>query len=185
MATREITRLLRRWSEGSRDAESELFRVVMPDLRRLAQYFMKGERNAHPLQATELVDQIYLRLVAAKDRDWQNRRHFFAIAARAMRRHLIDCARARPKAQFVAFDAIEGALGASSSKLQLALEVDALLDELNRTQPELCAIVEAKFFLGLSDDEAAEALGLKLRTMQRKWQDARRWLFARVTPRDV
>jgi RNA polymerase sigma factor (TIGR02999 family) len=185
MATPEITLLLRRWSEGNRDAESELFRVVMPDLRRLAHYLMKGERNAHALQPTELVDQIYFRLVAAKDRDWQNRRHFFAIAARAMRRHLIDCARARPRARFVAFDAIEGALGVSSSKMQRALEVDALLEELNRTQPELCSVVEAKFFLGLTDDEAAAVLGLKLRTMQRMWQDARRWLFARVTPRDV
>ena len=184
MATREITLLLRRWSEGSRDAENELFRVVMPDLRRLAHYLMRGERDVHAFQPTELVDQIYLRLVAAKDRDWQNRRHFFAIAARAMRRHLIDRARARPRAQFVAFDAIEGAMGVSGSKMQLAFEVDALLEELNRTHPELCSIVEAKFFLGLTDDEAAAVLGLKLRTMQRMWHDARRWLFARVKPSD-
>ncbi len=184
MATREITRLLHRWREGSRAAESELFRAVMPDLRRLAHYLMKGERNAH-LEPTELVDQIYFRLVAARDRDWQNRGHFFAIAARAMRRHLIDCARARPKAQFVAFDAIEGALGTSNSKAELALEVDRLLEELARTQPELCSIVELKFFLGLTDEEAAAVLGLKLRTMQRMWQDARRWLFERVATKDV
>jgi RNA polymerase sigma factor (TIGR02999 family) len=138
MATREITRLLHRWSEGSRDAESELFRVVMPDLRRLAHYLMKGERNADALQPTELVDQIYFRPVAAKDRDWQNRRHFFAIAARAMRRHLIDCARARPKARFVAFHAIEDALRAHSSKIALALEVDTLLENWRGRSPS-CA----------------------------------------------
>src|SRR5437667_12610626 len=78
----EITQLLHRWRDGNREAENELFALVLPDLRRLAHYLMKGERKGHSLQATELVDQIYFRLVAAKDRDWQNRQHFFAISAR-------------------------------------------------------------------------------------------------------
>jgi RNA polymerase sigma-70 factor, ECF subfamily len=89
----EITQLLHQWRAGAAEAENELFSRLNTDLRRLARYLMRGERQGHSLQATELVDQIYIRLVAAKDRDWQNRQHFFAIAGRAMRRHLIDHAR--------------------------------------------------------------------------------------------
>lgn len=90
----DVTQLLLKWREGDREAENELFTLVFPNLRRLAHYLMRGERKSHSLQATELVDQLYFRLVAAKDRDWQNRQYFFAIAGRAMRRYLIDYARA-------------------------------------------------------------------------------------------
>src|ERR1043166_3775754 len=98
----EITLLLQKWRAGSRTAENKLFAVVMPNLRRLAHHMMMRERKGHTLQPTELVDQIYFRMVAAKDRDWRSRQHFFAIAARAMRRYLIDHARGRPDAQFLA-----------------------------------------------------------------------------------
>jgi RNA polymerase sigma factor (TIGR02999 family) len=103
--TGDITLLLQKWSAGSRTAENELFARVMPHLRRLAHYLMMRERRGHSLQPTELVDQIYFRMVAAKERDWRNRQHFFAIAARAMRRHLIDHARGRPDADMVALSA--------------------------------------------------------------------------------
>jgi RNA polymerase sigma-70 factor (ECF subfamily) len=176
----DITRLLQRWAAGSLDAESELFEVVFPSLRRLAHYLMKSERQGHTLQPTELVDEIYFRLVAAKNRDWQNRRHFFAISARAMRRYLIDHARGRPNAQFVSVDAIRNDLPAETAKIELALTVDRWLDELAKTKPEWCTVVEVKYFLGLTDEEAADALGLKLRTMQRMWNDARQWLFERM-----
>ena len=82
----DITELLHKWRDGSREAENELFAMVLPNLQRLAHYLMKGERPDHSTQATELVDQVYFRVVAAKDRDWENRGHFFAIAGRAMRR---------------------------------------------------------------------------------------------------
>jgi RNA polymerase sigma-70 factor (ECF subfamily) len=173
----EITQLLHQWREGSREAENELFALVLPNLRRLAHYLMKGERKGHSLQATELVDQVYFRLVDAKDRDWENRRHFFAIAGRAMRRHLIDHARGRPDAEFVALDGFQNLLAADSAKVDLAITVDRLLEQLAATKPEWCTLVEVKYFLGLTDEEAAEALGLKLRTMQRMWLDARKWLF--------
>src|SRR5437667_5884714 len=117
----DITQLLHKWREGSREAENELFTLVVPNLRRLARYLMKGERKGHSLQATELVDQIYFRMVAAKDRDWQNRRHFFAIASRAMRRHLIDHARGRPDVEFVSLEGIQNLLPANSPKVELAL----------------------------------------------------------------
>jgi RNA polymerase sigma factor (TIGR02999 family) len=173
----DITQLLHKWRDGDREAENELFGLVTPDLRRLAQYMMKGERPGHTMQATELVDQIYFKLVAAKNQDWQNRRHFFAIAGRAMRRYLIDHARGRPNAEFVALEGLENLLPADSAKVDLAITVDRLLTELAKTQPEWCSLVEVKYFLGLTDDEAADALGIKLRSMQRMWRDARQWLF--------
>src|SRR5215510_9721875 len=117
----EITQLLHKWSEGDPTAERQLFSVVFPDLRRLAHHLMQGERKGHTLQATELVNQVYFRLVAAKNRDWQNRRHFFAIAARAMRRYLIDYARGRPNAEFVSLEGIENLLPADSAKVSLAI----------------------------------------------------------------
>jgi RNA polymerase sigma factor (TIGR02999 family) len=173
----DITLLLHRWREGSPDAENQLFELVLPDLRRLAHFLMKGERKGHTLQATELVDQIYLRLVTAKNQDWRNRRHFFAIAARAMRRYLIDYARGRPDAEFVAFEGVGDILPGSSAKLDIVITVDSLLHQLAETNPEWSELVELKYFLGLNDEEVAEVLGLKLRTMQRMWRDARQWLF--------
>jgi RNA polymerase sigma factor (TIGR02999 family) len=180
--TQEITTLLHQWREGNREAEDQLFTLVMPNLRRLAHYLMLRERKDHSLQATELIGQTYLRMVAAKDRDWENRKHFFAIAARAMRRYLIDHARGRPSAEFVALQGFENILPDDSAKVDLAITVDRLLDELAETKPEWIMLVEMKFFLGLTDEEAAEATGVKLRTMQRTWSDARQWLFTRMEP---
>jgi|SRR5271165_1954665 len=176
----DITFLLQQWRDGDGGAEQELFALVTPNLRRLAHYLMKGERKGHTLQATELVDQIYIKLVGVKDRDWQNRSHFFALAARAMRRYLIDHARGRPAAEFVAIEGMEDFLPADSAKIDLALTVDKLLTELADEKPQWCQLVELKYFLGLSDEEAAEAMGMKPRTMQRMWSDARRWLYERA-----
>ena len=178
----EITLLLRQWREGSPEAESQLFALVLPNLRRLAHYLMQRERRDHSLQATELVDQIYFRMVATRDRDWQSRQHFFAIAARAMRRHLIDHARGRPSAEFVPLEGLEKILPAGSGRADLAITVDRLLDELAQTHPDWTTLVEMKFFLGLTDEEAAEAMGVSLRTMQRNWSEARRWLFTHIDP---
>src|SRR5712671_2240044 len=116
----DITQLLHRWREGNREAEDELFAIVLPNLRRLAHYLMKGERKGHSLQATELVDQVYFRLVAAKNRDWENRGHFFALAARAMRRHLVDHARRRPGTEFVPFEGMQNLVSASTAQVDLA-----------------------------------------------------------------
>jgi RNA polymerase sigma factor (TIGR02999 family) len=181
----DITMLLQEWRSGSRTAENALFALVLPDLRRLAHYIMRGERKGHSLQATELVDQIYLRLVAAKNQDWQNRKHFYAIAARAMRRHLIDHARGRPDAEFVALEGIEKLFPADGDNLDLAVTVDRLLDRLAEVHPDWCTLVELKYFLGLTDDEAAEMLGVKLRSMQRMWRDSRQWLFEHMESGDA
>ena len=140
---------------------------------------MRGERKGHSLQPTELVNQIYVRLVAARNQDWQNRRHFFAIAARAMRRYLIDHARGRPGARFTALGP-DDLLPGMSPRLDVAVTVDVLLDEMAAIQPDWTQIVEMKYFLGLNDEEAADALGITLRTLQRRWRDARQWLFERL-----
>jgi RNA polymerase sigma factor (TIGR02999 family) len=183
--TGEITLLLKLWRAGDRQAENALFSQVFPNLRRLAHYLMKGERRGHSLQPTELVNQVYFRLVAAKDRDWQNRQHFFAIAARAMRRYLIDHARGRPNVEFAALEEIRDFLPADSARLNLAITIDRLLDELAATKPEWCELVELKYFLGLTNEEAAETLGIKLRTMQRMWSDVRQWLFEQTGSRSA
>jgi RNA polymerase sigma factor (TIGR02999 family) len=176
----DITLLLHEWRSGSRSAENALFAIVLPELRNLARYLMRRERKGHTLQPTELVDQIYFRLVAAKDRDWQNRQHFFAIAARAMRRYLIDYARARPDFSIVDFEGIDNLLPAKSAKIDQAVMVARLLDQLAEIHPEWCTVVELKYFLGMTDEEASEMLALKLRTMQRMWREARQWLFERL-----
>jgi RNA polymerase sigma factor (TIGR02999 family) len=173
----DVTALLQQWGAGSSEAENELFQLVFPRLRHIARHLMKGERPGHSLQSVDLVDEIYLRLVAAKNRDWRNREHFFAFTARAMRRYLIDYARKRGKHEIVHLAELDEILPADSPKTELAILVDRLLDTLAETHPDWCRIVELKYFLGLTDEEAADVLGLKLRTLQRMWMDVRKWLF--------
>jgi len=175
-----LTELLHRWRAGSAVAENELFELVYGDLRRLAQHLLKNERKRTTLQATELVDQLYLRLVAAKDRDWQNRQHFFALAARSMRRFLVDRARRKNRGEMIGLEKLEAVLPGTSEKLDQVLLLDRLLDRLAAHNPDWCTVVELKYFIGLTDEEAAEAMGVKLRSMQRMWRDARQWLFQRA-----
>ena len=176
----EVTALLRAWSGGDRSVEERLFQLVLPDLRKIAGALMSKERAGHSLQATALLNETYFRLVGARENDWANRRHFFAVAARAMRRLLIDHARARPRGVKIPMDGMEELLRGRDSQIELALSIDSLLDELSQTQPELCSVVELKFFWGFTDEETAAALGLPLRTAQRNFGDARRWLFERL-----
>lgn len=175
----EITQLLQAWRSGDRDAENLLFEIVLPDLRRLAQHYMRGERRDHSMEPTELVDQIYFKLTGARDRDWQNRGHFFAIAARAMRRYLIDHARARPDVECVPIAGISESFAIAPSRMDLAVEIEEHLEAMEKENPTWCTIVELKFFLGLTDDEAAGILNMHVRKLQREWFDARRWLFER------
>jgi RNA polymerase sigma factor (TIGR02999 family) len=176
----DITGLIQLWQAGDRKAEARLFELVMPDLRRIAHNLMGRERRDHTLQATELVSQIYLKLVSARDRNWQNRGHFFALAARAMRNYLIDYARGRPNAEIVSLDAMPFEGLVITRDPDSLLNLNRLLDELSGENPEACSIVELRYFLGLSNDETAEILGINVRTLQRRWQDARRWLYLRL-----
>jgi RNA polymerase sigma-70 factor, ECF subfamily len=176
----EVTLLLHAWSQGDRSVEQRLFELVLPDLHRLAEYFMRQERPDHSLQPTALLNEAYCRLVRSRERDWQNRQHFFAVAARVMRRFLINHARSRPKGQKILMEDAEPWLPHRDDKIEQAIAVDVLLNEIEATQPDWCSVVEMKFFLGFTDEETSEALGMPLRTMQRKFGDARRWLYERL-----
>jgi len=176
----EITALLRAWSSGDRSVEDRLFQLVLPDLRRIAGALMNKERSDHSLQPTALLNETYFRLVGARENDWVDRRHFFAVAARAMRRLLIDHARARPHGVKIPIGGMEDMLRGRESQIELALSIDGLLDELSQTQPDWCSVVEMKFFWGFTDEETAAALSLPLRTAQRHFGDARRWLFEKL-----
>jgi RNA polymerase sigma factor (TIGR02999 family) len=175
----EITMLLRAWAAGDRTVENELFNLLLPHLRRVARALLSKERRGHPWQATELVDEVYSALVRAKDRDWRDRAHFFAIAARAMKWRLIDEGR-KPHPDYVLMDDLSSPFLGRSANLNLAIDIDRLRDELAATHPDWCMVVEVKCYLGLTDQEAADVLGMPLRTLQRMWRDARRWLFERT-----
>jgi RNA polymerase sigma factor (TIGR02999 family) len=176
----DITRRLHHWSAGNRDAENELFDVVFPTLRHLAQYLMMRERGEHALEPAELVNQIYFRLAAAKNRNWQNRQHFYALAARAMRQYLIDRARARRNKEFISLEDIGDSIAAGFNDLELLLSVTWLLNDLRKANPNWSKLVELKYSLGLNDQQTAEAMRIRLRTMQRMCSEARQWLSERA-----
>jgi len=175
-----ITQLLQQWRAGDRRAESALFEMLMPDLRKIAGCCFRGERSGHTLQPTALVNEAFVRLVRAKNIDWRDRGHFFALAARVMRRYLIDHARARPSVQFLPMDGFPERVLGRRTPLDLAITIDTLLDELEKESAQQRAVVELKFFLGMTDEEAADALNLKLHTLQREWHRARLWLYQRL-----
>ena len=176
----EITALLERVRSGDRDAENRLYEIVMPHLRRLAQHLLGGERPNHTLQGTELVNQVYLRLAGA-NLSLRDRSHFFAIAARAMRRELIDYARRRPDIIVLPIDGLpEDALATPDGKRELALTVDELLESMRESMPLECSIVELKFFFGMTDEETAEVLQISPATVKREWTLARAWLYQRM-----
>jgi|GraSoiStandDraft_41_1057321.scaffolds.fasta_scaffold442449_2 RNA polymerase sigma factor (TIGR02999 family) len=179
----EVTALLHAWGAGDRSVESRLFELVLPDLHKLADRMMRRERPDHSLQPTALLNEVYCRLVMARERDWQNRRHFFAVAARAMRRILIDYARSRPKAVRVPAEGLEAWLQGRDEKIELAVTINGLLDEIEASHPDWCSIIELKFFMGFTDQETAEVLGVPLRTAQRRFGDARRWLYQSLESR--
>jgi RNA polymerase sigma factor (TIGR02999 family) len=176
----EITQLLRQWGAGDRQAEEGLFELLLPDLRLIAGRCFLGERLGHTLQPTALVNEAFLRLAKIKNIEWQDRGHFLAVAARIMRRYLIDHARARPNINFLPMEGLPERVLGNHTPLELAITVDALLDELETESHQRRAVVELKFFLGLTDAEAAEALNLTLHTLQREWYRSRRWLFERL-----
>src|ERR1035437_2217106 len=152
----------------------------MPDLRKIAGHCFRRERPGHTLQPTALVNEAFLRLANAKNIDWQDRGHFLALSARVMRRYLIDHARSRPSVKFLPMEGLPERVLGSHTPLELAIAIDRLLDALETESHQRCAVVELKFFLGLTDSEAADALSLKLHTLQREWHRARVWLFERL-----
>jgi RNA polymerase sigma factor (TIGR02999 family) len=179
----EVSRLLLNWSEGDRAAFDKLVPLVYDELRRLARHFMRREREGHTLQTTALVNEAYVRLIDQRSVRWQNRAHFFAIAAQSMRRILVDHARSRRyakrggEARQVSFD--EAAIVSRERCAELVAVDDALTD-LAARDPRKSQIVELRFFGGLNIEETAEVMGISPTTVQREWRSAKAWLYQAI-----
>ena len=175
----EITELLGEVRDGKSDAQSRLASLVYDELHRIASCYMRRERPDHSLQATALVNYAYLNLVNQDERNWQNRSHFFALAAQMMRRILIDHARNRKAAKRgggIAEIQLEEALVIAEDKMEEVIAVDLALTRLSELDPRLARIVEMRFFAGLTAEETAEALAISPRTVKRDWKVAKAWL---------
>ena len=178
-ASRDVTRLLRAWSDGDESAMDLLVPLIEDELRRLARAYMARERKEHTLQATALVNEVFLRVPAARHLRWQDRAHFIAIAARLMRRVLIDHARVRGYwkrgggAQRVTLD--PDALTTRELPIDV-LAVDRALDAFAKVDHRKSQVVELRFFGGLSLEEIADVLHVSVETVKRDWRLARLWL---------
>lgn len=176
----EVTLLLGELRQGHRDAEAKLFQLVYDELHRLAKYYMRGERPGHSLQATALVHEAYLRLTRINDVDWQSRSHFFAVSAQAMRRILVDHARARCADRRGGAQekvSLDEALVVSFERPEQFIALDEALNRLAEFDARQARIVELRFFGGLSEEEAAAVLGISARTVKRDWLMAKAWLL--------
>ena len=174
----EVTRLLAAWRAGETEATERLFAVVYAELGRLAARQLRGERPAHTLQTTDLVHEAYLRLAGQERADWKNRGQFFAVAAMAMRRILVDHARRRRAAkrgEGIEPSPLDAVVVGVESSIDL-VELDRALDKLEVIEPREARIVELRFFAGLSVPDVARSLGLSESTVERDWAMARAWL---------
>jgi RNA polymerase sigma factor (TIGR02999 family) len=178
----EVTRLLRELGAGRSSAQAELLPLVYEELRRLARAYLRRERPDHTLQPTALVHEAYLRLARSQDEVWQDRAHFFGIAARLMRQILVNHAKAHDSAK----------RGGPARKLPLdeanalrqpphLLALDEALQALARTHPRQSEVVELKFFGGLEAREIAEVLGVSEKTVLRDWNFAKLWLYRELS----
>jgi RNA polymerase sigma factor (TIGR02999 family) len=176
-----ISHLLQEWSAGDQRALEELTPLVYEELRQRAARYLRRERPGHTLQTTALIHEAYLRLVDAKDVQWQGRAHFFAIAANLMRRILVDHARRRNAdkrgGSFIRVPLDEAVAVAVAKEVDVdLLAIDEALDRLAAIDPQQARVIELRFFSGLSVEETAEALGVSLKTVKRDWSMARAWL---------
>ncbi|HVG34463.1 MAG TPA: sigma-70 family RNA polymerase sigma factor [Pyrinomonadaceae bacterium] len=174
-----MTRLLLDWSGGNQAALNELIPLVEQELHRIAHQYMNRESPGHTLQTTALVNEAYLRLIDQNSVRWQNRAHFFAIAAQTMRRILIDHARKSTrakrggKARKISLDEVAIVSHDQSAEL---VALDEALERLAALDPRRGRVVELRFFGGLNVDEIAEVLGISANTVTRDWNMARAWL---------
>src|SRR5262245_2268610 len=175
----EISLLLDQYRDGQTEAFGKLMALVYDDLRRLAAWQLQTERPEHTLQPTALVHEAYLKLAAQNPVDWQNKTHFFALAAQIMRRILVDYARTRqrekrggPQTKIALVDT----LNLSSPPDPELIALDDALNALAEKDPRKSLIVELRYFGGLSIEETAEALGVSITTVKREWTMAKAWL---------
>jgi RNA polymerase sigma factor (TIGR02999 family) len=175
-----VTQLLLKWSHGDQNALDKLMPLVYSELRKLAGNYLRRERRDHTLQPTALVNEAYLKLIDQRDAKWQNRAHFFGVAAQLMRRILVDHARAYQAAKRGGSDKQRLSI-TSAGQLSEEPDTDILalheaLNELTEIDPQQGRVVELKFFGGLSIEETAEVLDIGHATVERDWKMARAWL---------
>ena len=176
---KDVSRLLEEWSNGNQTALDELVPLVYEELHRMAKRHLGRERPDHTLQTTALVNEVYLRLIDQKNVRWQNRAHFFAIAARLMRRILIDHARAHHYAKRggAAIKVTLGkAIDVSKQRTAELVSLDDAMTALATVDPRKSQVVELRFFGGMSVEETAEVLGVSPVTVMRDWSTAKAWL---------
>jgi RNA polymerase sigma factor (TIGR02999 family) len=181
----QVTQLLSDWSSGDQSARDQLMPLVYDELHRLAHNYMKRESPGHTLQTSALVNEAFVKLVDQRNVRWQNRAHFFGIAAQLMRRILVDHARSRQSAKrgggshSISFDE---ALVISDERSAEVVAVHEALERLSELDTRKGQIVELRFFGGLSIDETAEVLGVSPGTVMRDWTMAKAWLRREMFP---
>jgi RNA polymerase sigma factor (TIGR02999 family) len=181
-----LTRLLRAWRTGDAQAGDELMSVVYQELKRQAAAYLRRERRDHTLQPTALVHEAFVRLTRQQHVDWQNRAHFFGVAAQMMRRILVDYARERNAAKRPRLDGripLEDHVATVLPPDSEVLMLDRALSELAAIDPRQAQIVELRYFGGLSETDIAGLLMLSRSTVTREWQAARAWLYRRMSGR--
>ncbi|HXA49628.1 MAG TPA: sigma-70 family RNA polymerase sigma factor [Candidatus Acidoferrum sp.] len=186
-AGQEITGLLLAWGKGDQQAFDQLVPVVYDELRRIARRYIERESAGHPLQATALVHEAYIRLIDASKVQWQNRAHFFGVSANMMRRILVDYARSHNilkrggRAQHFS---LEGDAILSPERAPDLVALDEALDRLAAVDTRKSRVVELRFFGGLTVEETGEVLKLSARTVQLDWSFAKSWLLRELTTGD-
>jgi RNA polymerase sigma factor (TIGR02999 family) len=179
----EVTRLLLAWRDGDHEAFEALIPLVYKELRGVARRLLLEERRNRTLQTADLVHETYMRLVDSGHIEWQNRAHFLAVAARSMRRVLVDAARARQSLKRGGAhvrEELDEALTIAVSPHADVIELDAALETLAAVDPRRSRVVELRFFGGLTVEETAAALEVSPETVMRDWKVARAWLFSRI-----
>ena len=181
---KSITQLLIEWRDGDEKALDRLMPLVYDELNRLAHRYMRRERPGHSFQTNDLVNEAYLRLVDHKGMRWQNRAHFYAVSAQAMRRILVDRARSRgsvKRGRRIQLVGLEQADTAPEKQAADLVALDDALTDLAAMDPRKAKIVEMRYFGGMSVEETAEALDVSAVTVMRDWSTAKAWLLRALT----
>jgi len=184
----EVTELLVAWSKGDKAALDRLIPLVYQELKRIARYHMRRERAGHTLQTSALANEAYMRLIDYDRMSWQGRAHFFAVAAQAMRRILVDHARKRNFAKRGAGPlkvSLDEAASLADEKAADMVALDDALKSLATIDPRKSEVVELRYFGGLSIGETAEVLGVSTATVERDWSTARIWLHREISTQEA
>ena len=182
---KSISQLLTEWRDGDETALNRLIPLVYEELRRLAHHYLRHERPGHSLQTTDLVNEAYLRLVDHRGMRWQNRAHFYAVSAQAMRRILVDHARSRSCAKRGGGERrveIDEVADLTQQKAIEMIMLDDALTKLSALDQRKSKIVELRYFGGMSVEETAEVLGISPVTVMREWSTAKGWLLRAMSP---